>query len=452
MGSVVVSPQLHKVVFFLSACVLAFLYGIATQAFGWFPSSLLRRAWNQAEAVVDSPVDPRWTANRVYQEDGAKTFAPDRVRPALTLVASHWKQDGWMPGLKLIKRDGSTVHEWQVDPTDLFPDSVDRRPRRDVAFERRHIHGFHLFENGDVLLNVEYAGTVRIDACSRPVWRRSTGGHHSIAEGEDAVFWVPGSTHARAPKSERFPRGYPGLDDPIFHDLILRVSETGSILDTIPVLDLLYENGLENHLLKASHSDVHDLTHLNDVEPLPPRLAGAFPGFEAGDLLVSLRNLDLVFVFDPDTREVRWHTSHYTIQQHDPDFLPGGRIGIFDNRRDGTERGTMLGGTRIVALNPQSDSVNVVFPRAGSGSFYTPIMGNWEALESGNLLLTESLAGRIVEVAPDGSYVWQWVHSPYNQSSVPWVTGAKRYRIGVETVASWPCAAIDSNNERERAS
>jgi hypothetical protein len=359
------------------------------------------------------------------------------------LIASYWEDFGWKPGLKLIDSEGGVVHEWRVDPVEIFSNSADRRPD-DIEFDHRQILGFYLFPNGDVLVNIGYVGTARLDACGRVVWRLAAGNHHSIERAEDGSFWIPGITKKGPAVSSRYPDGYPGLNALIYHEEILHISENGKILDKINVLDLLYDNGLERHILKASHWSVDDITHMNDVEPLGSPMAEGFPFFDSGDLLVSLRNLDLVLVFDPGTGDVKWHTSHPVIEQHDPDFLRDGWIGIFDNNKDGTDRGEMLGGSRIVMVQPHTDSVNVVFPIGHSTPFYTEYMGGWQLLENGNMLLTESLPGRIVEVTPDGQTVWEWVSEPYNAARTPWVTGSERYPMRLETAVSWPCSPGES--------
>jgi hypothetical protein len=184
--------------------------------------------------------------------------------------------------------------------------------------------------------------------------------------------------------------------------------------------------------------------HLNDVEALSPALAETYPLFEAGDLMVSLREPNLVLVFDPDTKEARWHASAPFIQQHDPDFVGNGMISVFDNNEDFTKRGTMLGGSRIVLMQPHTDSVSIRFPTDHSDPFYTDVRGKHQHLSNGNLLLTEAQAGRVAEVDPEGRTVWEWVHPPYSSSKVPVVTKATRLNLTRSQIADWPCASVDS--------
>lgn len=107
----------------------------------------------------------------------------------------------------------------------------------------------------------------------------------------------------------------------------------------------------------------------------------------------------------------------------------------------------MLGGSRIVLLRPHTDSVDVINPTSESDDFYTPIRGKWQHLEGGNLLLTEAEAGRVVEVAPDGRTVWEWVHAPSDSSTVPSVTKGTRVDLTDSDLASWPCHDPGSSND-----
>ena len=62
-------------------------------------------------------------------------------------------------------------------------------------------------------------------------------------------------------------------------------------------------------LPKFSRRTSGDLFHLNDVEALSNSIADQYPLFETGDLLISLRDLHLVFVMDPITEIVKWYTT-----------------------------------------------------------------------------------------------------------------------------------------------
>ncbi|PSQ91209.1 MAG: hypothetical protein BRD30_03620, partial [Bacteroidetes bacterium QH_2_63_10] len=120
-----------------------------------------------------------------------------------------------------------------------------------------------------------------------------------------------------------------------------------------------------------------------------------------------------------------------------------GWVGIFDNNMDFTKRGKMLGGSRIVAVQPRTDSVEVRFPTPRSDPFYTDATGKWQQLPNGNMLLTESKAGRVVEVAPSGRTVWEWVIPPYSESKVSRISQAVRHDLTPADVADWPCSSVD---------
>lgn len=439
---------LEKVFFVLSLAVLAYFVGFATRWHGWFPNSQLERASKQATTLFATwSSRPAELDDWVYDRSGARIVQPDRVQPGLTLLTSAWpSESGWQAGLNLIDREGTAVHRWRFDKTTLFPDSLNRRGAPTLA----GLHGTYLFPNGDVLVNVEYVGTARLDACGRVQWRLPEGTHHAIARADDGSFWIPGTSPSPRTSSDRHPDGFPGLDGKVWLDQLLHVGEDGTVLDRINVLDVLYQNGLERYIFKAfkPHRSPgvgkevgRDVTHLNDVEPLSASMADAYPLFEAGDLLVSLRYLDLVFVMDPASGTVKWHTITALIQQHDPDFIGGGWIGVFNNNRDYSARGTTLGGSQIVAFQPHTDSIEVRFPTPQSDPFFTDAQGKWQQLANGNMLLTESRAGRVVEVTPDGRTAWEWIQEPYSASKVPVVSKATRYDLTQSDVATWPCSS-----------
>ena len=444
------SDRISRIVFYCSLAVIGFLYGFAAHGFGWFPSRYLERAWRQARAV--SPLNsesPGYVKPRVYENSGVTHAAAPAFDSDFTLIASLWKKRNWGPGIKLLDSEGQVLHAWWPEPGEIF--SVTDVRRGPTPLEHRQLHGTHLLKNGDVLANVEPVGTVRIDACGNVIWKIPNGGHHSIVRADDGSFWIPGKSQLAPPVTGEHPNGLPGLKDSVYHDRILNISADGHTIRSINVFDLLYANDLKRYIARAGELGSQDITHLNDIEPLSADQADEYPLFEAGDLLVSLRNIHLVFVFDPNTLDVKWYASDPFTMQHDPDFIGDGWIGVFDNNRDGTNRGSMLGGSRIVAVQPHTDSTKVLFPTEHSEPFYTEKMGKWQMLENGNLLLTEAWAGRIVEVDPQGRTVWEWIHEPYDINHVPWVQEGTRYRLTREDVAKWPCSPEHSAREAKES-
>ena len=433
----------EKIAFVVSVAVLAWLYGFFTNQKRWFPNNLLLRAWYQTTATA-SP--PHFMHERVYEFSGVRRSGAGEVAGGVTLVSGMWADSATKPGIKLLARDGEVLHRWVIDPVELFPDPPAERSRRDPALS--NVHGVHLFPDGDVMFNISYVGTARIGPCGEIRWTLPAGGHHSIVRADDGSFWVSGGSWRRPGENGVYAGDFPGLADSVYHDRVLHVSESGTILDEIDVLGLLYANGLQRHIPKGSRAPAGssaqgDVTHLNDVEPLPDSLADEYRMFEGGDLALSLHHLDLVMVVDPESGRLRWHASHAFVQQHDVDFLGDGWIGVFDNNRDGTDRGSLAGGSRIVALQPHDDSTVVLFPTPASDPFYTPVEGKWQSLGNGNLLLTESTAGRVVEVTAGGETVWEWAVGAADEGLVPEVTEGTRYDYSRERVSSWECPRGD---------
>jgi hypothetical protein len=167
-----------------------------------------------------------------------------------------------------------------------------------------------------------------------------------------------------------------------------------------------------------------DVTHLNDIELLSPEMAAAFPQFEAGDVMISLRNLNTVLVYDPKTKKIKWHQGGPFVWQHDPDFLASGKISIFDNRTS-NDMGAVLGGSRILELDPLSGSVNEIYA-PGASIFFTPILGKQQQLDNGNYLVTEGTQGRVFEIDRTGKLVWEFTNY-WDEDEIVWIEEGTRY-------------------------
>lgn len=71
-----------------------------------------------------------------------------------------------------------------------------------------------------------------------------------------------------------------------------------------------------------------DPFHSNDIDPY---LGEDSDLFQRGDLVLSLRSLNLVVVVRPSTRKIVWYAYGLASRQHDPDFIGNDTIVVFDN-------------------------------------------------------------------------------------------------------------------------
>lgn len=340
-----------------------------------------------------------------------QTFLPDEVAPGLLLV-SVTRQNEML--IKVMDRDGNVVHSWTPDFDEVWPEGYRDFPPR-VA-EADHIFGLELLPDASIVANFAQQSTFRMDVCGDVVWRLPNLGHHSVGLDPDGTLWVPGESYIPADGEVDIPNARPP-----FHDwTITNLSLDGELLHSYSVADILRDNGLESLLYLASRERgaphvTYDPLHLNSVKALPEGVRSRL--FDPGDLVVSLRNISTLLVLDGDTMEVKWRTTGPFFRQHDPIFLPGDRISVFDNRPVANEHGSLE--SQIMEVNARTGEATVVLGGDGPGEepFYSSILGDHEYLSNGNILVTPSDEGRVLEYTPDGRLAWQWQNRLDNETN-----------------------------------
>lgn len=229
------ADTLPLLLFVLSLCVLSAAGGMAIWATQSFPYTLVTTAMTELEKLFpQDPVDDEGerisqdlgqsNLNQVRHRDhGAKVRDRQRVAPGATLLTSFWKEAGWKPGVKLVDIDGNTLHQWNVSARSIWP-------LKDFPLGT-YVHGSYLFPNGDIIANVEYAGLVRLDACSEVVWKSSFDSHHSVFRDHDGNFWVAGYKLIE----EDDPRAglFPPIKPPFSDESLIQVSADGEVLREI---------------------------------------------------------------------------------------------------------------------------------------------------------------------------------------------------------------------------
>ncbi|MDX1697115.1 MAG: arylsulfotransferase family protein, partial [Thiohalobacterales bacterium] len=422
-------------------CVVAaaaiFVYGIAVGDFKLAPYPLFREAYKEYEKIQSQM--GKMAVKMNVETDQLPIYykkkRPDRPQdfdragesfPGINLVTRIAK--GPEIAVEMIDMEGNVVHSWDVDWFDVWPDA-DHLPEflKPKSRPGTHIHGAVVLENGALVFNYEHIGLVKLARDSAVEWRLPYRTHHSIHRHDDGMLWVSGQKLSTEPDPL-----FPGRKAPFDKYTILEIDpDKGQILNEWMVADILHDNGYANllHLVPTKTRGLSqvadDRLHLNDVEPFPEGMAEGF--FTKGDVLVSLRNISTVFVFNKDTGKIKYITTGVFSQQHDPDFIDGNRFSVFDNNTRKPKAGVLLS-SRIVIMTAPGSDIEVVYEGTRENKFYTPIMGKHQWLPNGNILITESVFGRAFEVNAGGQIVWQYVND-ISEELVALVEEVSRYPL-----------------------
>ena len=352
--------------------------------------------------------------------------------------------------IRLIARDGTVLVRWPVEFSTIFPDASHSQspPATDWNVD---LHGTVILPDGSIVFNFEYLGLAKLDRCGNLVWKVARETHHSVERAEGGGFWVPSRRHVF---SEDVPR-FPPFRRPYIEDTILRVSDDGEILREISLVDVFYQSGLEA-LLTANGEGIRsgwvwdrEIAHLNKVGELKSDMAGEFPGFSAGDLILSIRMLNMILVIDPNTESIKWWHIGPWVRQHDPEFEKGGTIAVFNNNTYRMAFGYDVNVfsrvpadtprvSNIVRFRPANGEHSIVFGGKPGEELLSVIRGKLEPTAAGGWFITEHEAGRALEVSAGGEIIWEYVNR-YDEQDVAEITEARLYPADYFEAADWSC-------------
>ena len=297
----------------------------------------------------------------------------------------------------LIDMQGKVVHSWEgKNPAVREWHYV--LPARDA----RHIFVI----SKDQLL-------AKIDWDSAEVWSRPGGYHHDVSEAPDGrLFAVSRAGRVIQWRGESFP---------ILDDYVEVLTAEGGAVKSLSVFDLVRPYVPES-LLQQARQEAARLGLINS----PPSPAAARPEIKEespfdilhtnaasflthaarahcrpGDLLVSVREINLVACIDWEKEKIVWSWGPGELEkQHHPTLLSNGNILIFDNRSHHPP-------SRVVEVNPHSGAIEW---QAGPPElrFFSFSRGAAQRLPNGNTLVTISDNGRAVEITRSGEIVWEF--------------------------------------------
>lgn len=427
-----------EALFVLSCAAALFGFGTIVGHYEVFPFPVLKYAVESVVAVAserDTLLGRRPTQFLLparYDGNGVTRHDPTAVAPGLTLLYGFFEGGNQ---IRLIRADGTVVHRWPVKYSDYFPDPTHVAPDENIPRTdwNAEIHGALPLPDGSIVFNFNYLGSVKLDRCGATQWTIPLMTHHAVSLAQDGSLLIPKWEYVE----QRDPR-YANIHPPYYDESILKVSQAGEILGEISLLEVFYKNNYQGVLARGRASG--DIIHVNDVDELPPALADRFPMFAAGDLMLSMRRGSMVIVIDPQTLRIKWYQSGPWQGQHDPDFLPNGRILIFNNNDDGRGAGAVFGGSNVMEVDPATGALTYRYGLTRDQYMFTESSGKHQELPGGSLLVTEAKAGRVFEADARGTIVWEFVNR-YDDRDVAVVTEGTRYPEEYFDVADWSCPA-----------
>lgn len=371
-------------------------FGIRSDGRGWAVSDeglFGHRRINGAIAPTHAGLGYAQGSESAPDSTGVLVRQKDRMAPGLNLMNS-----GDAAEAVLMASHGAIEHRWALPYTD-HPDA----PPLDTAFQipwRR----VHMQDDGSLFAMHSDAALLHVDRDSKLLWALYDRVHHDL----DVHQGPNGPTILALSRRLRIvPAVNP--DEAILDDLIIEVNAHGKKTREIS-LWAAFTASKWSPFIERLNVREGDVMHANSIDRLDEREAAAFndPNVRQGDILVCMRDLDIVSVVNLEDEKMVWMTLGPAPLpwrgSHDPSLTTSGEILIFDNL------GHTGGHSRLLTIAPGATTPTWTWSGNPAESFSSVFCGNVQELPGGNLLATESCHGRAIEIdRPTGDIVWEFV-------------------------------------------
>ena len=361
------------------------------------------------------------------RRESPQVFATSEQLPGYRFIYGTFDYNDSLHAGILLDQHNNVIHRWIIDQDQLI-EEVKRKSAEDgierklKSPNRRLPQGLEVLRDGTLILNEGYRGNGmhNVDICGNLNWSALGAYHHIVSLHEDTeTLWAFG----------------PG-------DIVQLELESGDILREISLQDIHNANpdiSIFTPRRRVSAGRwLTDPIHKNDIEALPAHYADAFPQFKSGDLLMSHRSTNLVFVVDPDTLGIKWWRSGFVRRPHDADWQPNGTITVYDNNMrepiDGNDASLddfsnpkNLRYSKIVQIDPQTYASNIIYHGKLDG-FYSGARGVHQVLPNGNILISSPHQGRVLEVTSSGETVFEFLNT-YDEKEMLIISEARWFPL-----------------------
>jgi hypothetical protein len=354
----------------------------------WHPARGVQPAPGGAEIPADVKAIPYLQGYRpAVDHPVVVEHDPKAAFDGLNLVVS-----GHAAEAALVDMHGRTLHRWRYPLRRLWPDLAKDPEMAKLEYWRRA----YLYPNGDLLGIYEGLGLVKLDARSRVLWSHRGGTHHDLFVTRD------GTIYTLDREGKILPRINPKKG--VLEDFVTVLDPGGKVRRRISILQAFERSPYAGLLQRMPREG--DIFHTNTLEVLDGRWASLHPAFRKGNLLISVLKLDTLAVLDPERQTIVWARTGEWRRQHQPTFVDGGHLLVFDNTGAGPER------SRVLELDPVTGKVLWRYGGAPGADLFSKTLGSCQRLPNGDTLITESENGRALEVTRDKRVVWE-MYNPH---------------------------------------
>jgi|TARA_B100002003_G_scaffold250170_1_gene288623 hypothetical protein len=366
--------------------------------------------------LVALPVFLAFPAPTVFPT-GTTIYYPDQAHGSYILVSDHnnvgnhpqaaVRAQGVVPDdVRLIDMNGNVVHAWRVEP----------------YFNKRS----RLLPNGNLVTVGNNRRIVEYDWDGNIVWT-----HEGIGSVNDMRVLANGNRLlvAHDPMPAEFQQQVIDQAATQWWGARNRGSEeaqqSADLYEVNAEGEVVWEWHAYNHLDLNRWSPATpegDWLHVNSMAPIPENkwYDAGDERFKPGNILLNARNINTMYIIDKNSKQVVWEGTHNynggMSHSHEPEMIEKGRPGagniiLFDNGLFTTNR-VHTGQTYIVELNPVTWDVVWVYETEGYANikFFSKTMGSQKRLPNGNTFIAEDNTGRLFQVKPDKSIVWEYVN------------------------------------------
>lgn len=361
--------------------------------------------------TIDPKIKANWQRSKPAPPDelGITLSNPQKYFDGYTFFISFMDEEA-----KLIDMEGNVVHVWK-------------------RITGAHWHFAEMLPNGHILVvanergyNMSKVGDQRVfelDWNSNLVWECFASGHHDaerLANGNTLIVCNGNAQYDELLKS------------PVLYDYLQEVT-----LDNQVIWEWHFAPHIKQieKLIGEKISPVQpggDYPHINTIESIPDNpLAAKDSRFKKGNLIISARQISVVFIIDKESGDVVWAWGPGEIVgQHEPTMLENGNLLIFDNG-SGNSIVPNREYTRVVEMNLISKEIVWEYKTKTPEDFVSYTGSGNQRLPNGNTLVCASNwkggIGRIFEVTMENEIVWEY-WNPFQQRVY------RAYRYPVELV------------------